>query len=79
MRLGMIDRMTRLTLAVPDELAAQIRAAADGNVSGWLADVARKELLREEAVAVADYEARRARRDADAEAAWESERFGYSA
>lgn len=37
--------MTRLTIAVPDDLAEKIKAAAGGNVSAWLTDLARKELL----------------------------------
>jgi hypothetical protein len=60
--------MTRLTIAVPDELAARIRAAAGGNVSAWLAEVARRSLLREEAAAAAAYDR------ATADAAWEAER-----
>lgn len=60
--------MTRLTIAVPDELAAQIRSAADGNVSGWLAEVARRALLRQEAAAAAAYD------EATADPAWDAER-----
>jgi hypothetical protein len=60
--------MTRLTIAVPDELADQIRAAAGGNVSAWLVEVARRSLLREEAAAAVAYDR------ATADAAWEAER-----
>jgi hypothetical protein len=57
MNVGMIRVMTRLTIAVPDDLAAKIKAAAGGNVSAWLADLARDALLRQEAAAVARFEA----------------------
>ena len=65
----MIPSMTRLTIAVPDQLAEQIKATAGGNVSAWLTKVAKEALLREEAAAIAAYEAER--RDDD----WERERF----
>jgi hypothetical protein len=65
----MIVSMTRLTIAVPDELADRIRAAAGGNVSAWLADLARDALLREEAAAVAAFE-----RD-HADPAWDAQRW----
>jgi post-segregation antitoxin (ccd killing protein) len=64
--------MTRLTIAVPDELAERIRAAAGGNVSAWLAEVARDALLRTEAAAIADFEAQEAARSDDG---WDDERF----
>jgi hypothetical protein len=64
--------MTRLTIAVPDELAARIRAAAGGNVSAWLVDVARDALLRQEAAAIAEFEALEAERSHDG---WDEERF----
>jgi post-segregation antitoxin (ccd killing protein) len=64
--------MTRLTIAVPDELAERIRAAAGGNVSAWLADVARDALLRMEAAAIAEFEAQEAARSNDG---WDDERF----
>ena len=63
--------MTRLTIAVPDELAERIRAAAAGNVSAWFVDVARDALLRAEAAAIAEFEAREAVRDDG----WDEERF----
>lgn len=63
--------MTRLTIAVPDDLARMIKAAAGGNVSAWLADLARDALLRQEAAAVAAYEARHAAADDD----WNEERW----
>jgi len=64
----MVKIMTRLTIAVPDELAAQIRAAAGGNVSAWLVEVARRALLKQEAAAVAAYD------EATADPDWDSER-----
>lgn len=45
MSIGMIGVMTRLTIAVPDDLAERIKAAAGGNVSAWLANLAERELL----------------------------------
>ena len=65
----MLPRMTRLTIAVPDQLAEQIKASAGGNVSAWMARIATDALLREEAAAVAAYE--KARQDED----WESARL----
>jgi hypothetical protein len=49
-----IGLMTRLTIAVPDALAEQIKAAAGGNVSAWLTHLAERELV----AASADNEAR---------------------
>ncbi|GIJ51970.1 hypothetical protein Val02_88560 [Virgisporangium aliadipatigenens] len=65
MKAGMIRVMTRLTIAVPDELADKIKAAAGGNVSAWIADLARDALLRQEAAAVARFEAEQADRTWD--------------
>jgi hypothetical protein len=65
----MIGRMTRLTIAVPDELAVRIKAVAGGNVSAWFVDVARDALLRQEALAIAAYEARQS------DDGWDDERF----
>ncbi len=60
--------MTRLTIAVPDELAAQIREAAEGSVSAWMAELARRALLREGAAAAAAYDR------TSADTAWDAER-----
>jgi hypothetical protein len=46
-RVGMLRRMTRITVTMDDRLAEAVRAAAGANVSGWLAKVARAELLRQ--------------------------------
>jgi hypothetical protein len=64
--------MTRLTIAVPDELAERIRAAAGGNVSAWIVEVARDALLRQEAAAIAEFEAQESERSDDG---WDEERF----
>ena len=64
--------MTRLTIVVPDELAERIRAVAGGNVSAWLVEVARDALLRQEAAAIAEFEAQEAQRSNDG---WDEERF----
>jgi hypothetical protein len=64
--------MTRLTIVVPDDLAERIRAAAGGNVSAWLVEVARDALLRREAAAIAAFEAQEAVRSDDG---WDEERF----
>jgi post-segregation antitoxin (ccd killing protein) len=64
--------MARVTIVVPDELAERIRAAAGGNVSAWLVEVARDALLRQEAAAIAEFEAREAARSNDG---WDEERF----
>ncbi|GAA1031438.1 hypothetical protein GCM10009557_26810 [Virgisporangium ochraceum] len=64
--------MTRLTIVVPDDLAERIRAAAGGNVSAWLVEVARDALLRREAAAIAAFEAQEAVRSNDG---WDEERF----
>jgi len=61
--------MTRLTIAVPDELAERIRAAAGGNVSAWIVEVARDALLRREAAAIAAFEAQQS------DDGWDDERF----
>jgi hypothetical protein len=45
MQSDMIPCMTRLTIAVPDDLAEKIKAAAGGNVSAWLANLAQRELV----------------------------------
>jgi hypothetical protein len=60
--------MTRITIAVPDALAPHIKAAAGGNVSAWLSDLARDALLRQAGAAVAEYEA------SHADPAWDAER-----
>lgn len=64
--------MARLTIVVPDDLAERIRAAAGGNVSAWLVEVARDALLRREAAAIAAFEAQEAVRSNDG---WDEERF----
>ena len=64
--------MTRLTIAVPDELVERIRAAAGGNVSAWFVEVARDALLRQEAAVIAEFEAGEAARSNDG---WDEERF----
>lgn len=65
----MIGGMTRLTISLPDDLAAKIKAAAGENVSAWVANLARDAFLREEAAAVARFEAQHGDDD------WERERF----
>lgn len=65
----MIRGMTRLTIAVPDDLAVRIKAVAGGNVSAWFVDVARDALLRREAMAIAAYEA------GQSDDEWDDERF----
>jgi hypothetical protein len=72
MNAGKIGCMTRLTIAVPDELAERIRAAAGGNVSAWFTEVARDALLRQEAAAIAAFEAQQAQQINDG---WDDERF----
>jgi hypothetical protein len=42
----MLAVMTRLTIAMEDRLAAAVRAAAGDNVSGWMAGLARREVVR---------------------------------
>ena len=64
----MLAVMARLTIAVPDDLAAQIRAAAGGNVSAWLTELARRQLLREDAEAAVAYDR------TDVDPAWDAER-----
>jgi hypothetical protein len=64
--------MTRLTIVVPDDLAERIRAAAGGNVSAWIVEIARDALLRREAAAIAAFEAQEAVRSDDG---WDEERF----
>jgi hypothetical protein len=65
----MFAGMIRLTIAVPDHLAEQIKATAGGNVSAWMTRVATDALLREEATAIGSFE--RARDDEE----WEAERL----
>lgn len=64
----MLSVMTRLTIAVPDDLAGKIREAGGTNVSAWLAKAARDALLREEVTAVSAYE------HANQDQAWDDER-----
>lgn len=64
----MLSRMTRLTIAVPDDLAEKIREAAHGNVSAWLVGAARHTLLRDEAAAAVAYDR------SHADAGWDAER-----
>jgi hypothetical protein len=42
----MLVVMTRLTIAMEDRLAAAVKAAAGDNVSGWMARLARREVVR---------------------------------
>jgi hypothetical protein len=60
--------MRRLTIAVPDELADKIRAAAGGNVAAWFIELARRQLLREDAAIAVAYD------QATADPAWDIER-----
>jgi hypothetical protein len=60
--------MRRLTIAVPDDLADKIRAAAGGNLSAWFTELARRQLLREDAAAAVAYDL------ATADPAWDTER-----
>nr|MDT0660877.1 hypothetical protein [Micromonospora sp. DSM 115978] len=48
--------MTRLTIALPDDLASRIKQAGGDNVSAWIQRAARDALLREEVAAVAAFE-----------------------
>jgi len=64
--------MTRLTIVMPDELAERVRAVAGANVSAWFVEVARDALLRQEAAAIAAFEAQEATRSNDG---WDEERF----
>ena len=41
-----LQGMTRITVTMDDRLAAAVRATAGDNVSGWLAELVRAELLR---------------------------------
>jgi len=66
----MLQRMTRLTVSVPDGLAEQIRLAAGDNISAWMAEAARDKMLTEECLALAKWE--RDNRDE----AWDAERWG---
>lgn len=68
MRQGMMRRMTRLTITVPDDLAGLIRQAGGDNVSAWAARRLREALVREEAHVITEYE--RAHRDPE----WDAER-----
>jgi hypothetical protein len=68
MNARMLPGMRRLTIAVPDDLADKIRAAAGGNVSAWLTELARRQLLREEAAAAVAYD------HATADTEWDTER-----
>jgi hypothetical protein len=66
---GRLGRMARLTIVMPDELAERIRSVAGGNVSAWFVEVARDALLRQEAAAIAEFEAQQA------DDGWDEERF----
>jgi hypothetical protein len=61
--------MTRITITVPDPLGEQIKQAAGANVSGWMADLARTALLRQAALAAAEYD------QAHPDDAWDAERL----
>ncbi|MFI5840855.1 hypothetical protein ACIA8K_14225 [Catenuloplanes sp. NPDC051500] len=61
--------MTRLTFDVPEELAARIRKVAGEDPTAWFEAVARDALLKQEATAVAEFEA------GHADEAWERERW----
>jgi hypothetical protein len=39
--------MTRLTIAMDDQLAEAVKAAAGDNVSAWMARLARREIVRQ--------------------------------
>jgi hypothetical protein len=65
----MLAGMTRVTIALPDDLAEQVKAKAGGNVSAWFAKLAREDLLRDEYAAIAEFE--RDHQDPD----WDAERF----
>lgn len=59
----MIARMTRFTISLPDDIAEQVKAVADGNVSAWMTEVARKALIA---------------RSVAAEAAWYRQHPGFA-
>ncbi|MDG4792092.1 hypothetical protein O7626_40460 [Micromonospora sp. WMMD1102] len=59
--------MTRMTIALPDDLADRIKAAGGDNVSAWMQRAARDALLREEVAAVSAFERRTSDPDWDAE------------
>jgi len=61
--------MTRLTIALPDDLAERIRNASDGDVDTWITNAARDQLLREEVAAIAAFE------DDHRDVAWEDARW----
>lgn len=63
----MLAGMTRVTIALPDDLAARIKEASGDNVSAWVQRAARDALLREEVAAVAAFERRNSDPDWDAE------------
>jgi hypothetical protein len=65
----MLARMTRLTIALPDDLAEKIKEAAAGNVSAWMAQLARNALVKQEADALAQWEA------ANRDDGWDAERW----
>lgn len=65
---GMLGRMTRLTITVPDDLAEKIRQAGGENVSAWAAKTLRDALLHQEAQAIAAYE------QSHADSSWDEER-----
>lgn len=43
---GMLLVMTRVTIALDDQLAEAVKAAAGDNVSAWMAGLARTEVIR---------------------------------
>lgn len=67
--------MKRVTITLDDHLAALVRdAAADGNVSAWMAEAARSRLLRAAAEAEAAHDRAHPDTEADRLAEMESAR-----
>lgn len=65
--------MSRTTISLPDDLEPHIQRAAGGNVSAWLAGLAREKLMTDACAAIREYEA------LHDDPEWEAERLGLDA
>lgn len=54
----MLTSVTRLTIAMDEQLAAAVKAAAGDNVSAWLSRLARHEIVRQAVAAEATHDQR---------------------
>jgi hypothetical protein len=70
--------MTRISVSLDDPIAEAAKAAAggDGQVSKWVANLIRKQLMTDAAAAAAAYDRQTADDD---DAAWEAERMAGGA